>query len=161
MADACDRYQPWVRTVAGHSPSDPYGVFPSVIDWEETRSMVENLARVFSDNVKVFMDSDPPAGQLAISDWPAMRATIMQRVDALPGIFSLGVGYGDSISQAFALGQFIACQLGEMEDEATDNGVQLQIPFKSATPPETITETVGGLGRGLLLLLGLYLLTKD
>ena len=151
MAEACDRYQPFVVTSTGLTVADPFGVIPTNSDYSEWLDLIVRFNEIIEANVALGAQTAWAAEDVAAVD------AIQVRYDALPSRWNPFTTQSD-IYKARDLAVDAACALGIVEDHLIAYQIKPVIPFNPQNvprEPDSIAEDVAqGAGLGVVLLLG-------
>lgn len=158
MVAPCDKYQGLVVGPDGQTVADPYGMLPTLSDYEEWRGVADNLitraeaelTRYFEEHGAIPEEVYTPV-EAVRARWDEMHGAIGQSFADFPQI-----SWGSTIEKMVQIARDGACQIGVIEAERVELG-GFEEPHPSDTRPANGgsgkgTKTGKGMG-GLLLIL--------
>ncbi len=163
MVAPCDKYQGLVVGPDGQTVADPYGMIPTLGDYEEWRgvalALIERAERELDRERELGLTPtvDSLASvQLQRQTWESMGGALWQSLQ------EFNLTWGASIRAMVAIAQGAACNIGIIEARIVAGGgnVADDIPTPP-DPPAGKGSKTGGLGVGLLAVAALFLFTRD
>ncbi len=161
---ACDKYQGLVIGPDGQTVADPYGMLPTIADYEEWREVADSiLNRVEAELTLAFEHHGAlPEAIFGPADkvrerWDDMGSAVDQLLD--PN----SITWGPTIVAMIDIARDAACQIGLVEKYRVDLGDDPADNIPTPVPTNGGTSSGGkgsgkggkGMGLGLVLLLGL------
>lgn len=161
---ACDKYQGLVVGPDGQTVADPYGMLPTIADYEEWRTVADNILQrveaelelAFEHHGAIPDDIFSPADKVR-ERWDDMGSAVDQLL--APD----SITWGPTIVSMVDIARDAACQIGlvekyrvELGDEPADNIPTPVVPTNGSSSKGSSSKGGGkGMGLGLVLLLGL------
>jgi hypothetical protein len=157
----CDKYQGLVVGPDGQTVADPYGMLPTLADYEEWRGVADNLitraeaelTRFFEEHGAIPEDIYIPV-EAVRARWDEMHNAIGQAFADFPQ-----VSWGSTIEKMVQIARDGACQIGVVESdrvllggEPTDTPTDVDRPANGGKG----TKTGKGIGGLLLILAAAY-----
>lgn len=156
MVAPCDKYQGLVVGPDGQTVADPYGVLPTLSDYEEWRGVADNLITRAEAEMQLLFEEQ---GAIAEDVWKPLEA-VRLRWDEMHGAIGQAfadfpqVGWGSTIEKMVQIARDAACQIGVIEAERIEYGGE---PQDTPTMPDRNgnggAKAKGGKGMGGLLLI--------
>lgn len=154
MVAPCDKYQGLVVGPDGQTVADPYGLVPTLGDYEEWRAVV--LGLIEQSEAELQREREV-RGTVAPDDAAAVEALRVrwdELGNAFVASFDWDITWGPDISRMVQLGQDAACQLGIVEARIVAAGGSEGAPKPAKPRPSSGGKATGkGMGVGLVVAL--------
>lgn len=153
MVAPCDKYQGLVVGPDGQTVSDPWGMLPTLGDYEDWRGVARGLIDRAEAELTAYFNAHGAVPEeianpvLALGErWADLGGAVKQAFSNFGAIT-----WSDSIQQMVTLARDAACQLGVVEAERVAlGGTEADIPTAPKPKP---TGSGKGKGLGLMILL--------
>lgn len=160
MVEPCDKYQGLVRGPDGQTVADPYGMLPTLGDYEEWYEVAGRLLTRAESELKRERALVGPANMDAAD--VATVAALRERYSDMGGalwqlIAPDDVTWGPAIVRVVELAREAACQIGVIEARIlAQGGSGAVVPTGGVGQGKSTGKSTGkGMGLGLVLALGL------
>lgn len=166
---ACDKFQGLVIGPDGQTVADPYGMLPTIADYEEWREVADHIiTRAEAEQTRAFEEHGAPPEEI----WRPLEA-VRQRWDEMGSAVDQllapdSMTWGPTIVAMVDIARDGACQIGLIEKFRVDLGgmevddIPTPIPGNGGTSSSKGSGKGGkGMGLGLVLLAGLWAMSRD
>lgn len=151
MVAPCDKYQGLVVGPDGQTVADPYGMLPTLSDYEEWRGVADNLitraeaelTRYFEEHGAIPEEVYTPV-EAVRARWDEMHGAIGQAFADFPQ-----VGWGSTIEKMVQIARDGACQIGVVEADRVELGGMPTDTPTDTRPANGSTGKGGKTGKGM------------
>lgn len=170
---ACDKYQTLVFGPDGQTVADPFGVLPTVADYEEWREVANSILGRAEAQLTLAFEEHGALPEEIYLPVEAVRARWDEMGSALDQLLAPdSILWGQTIVRMVDIARDGACQIGLVEKFRVDLGGMETDDIPTPDPPANgngssskgSSSSKGGgkgMGLGLVLLAGLWAMSRD
>jgi hypothetical protein len=157
MVDPCDKYQALVVGPDGQTVTDPFGILPTLADYEEWRGVADVLIQRADAEVSTYFEEHGAPPEEIWQPVEALRVRWDNMGTAVEQAFQLDdLTWGSDIVAMVEIARDAACQIGVVEAARVElGGMESDIPTQpkpSSGGGSSSKGTGKGMGLGLVLL---------
>lgn len=158
MVDPCDKYQDLVVGPDGQTVTDPFGLLPTMADYEEWRGVADTLIKRADNEVTKFFEEHGAPPEEIWQPVEALRVRWDNMGTGMEQQFTLDdLTWGSDIVAMVEIARDAACQIGVVEAARVElGGEPSDIPTQPKRPSGGGSSAKGtgkGMGLGMVLAL--------